>query len=228
MSKKYVKISWTENTVPISDKFNDAYYSSENGLLETNYVFIDGNRLHERLNHGFQIAELGFGTGLNFLASCAAWNNTSRNGKFNFVSFEGYPMSPLDLQKAHLPFPELAEYSHILQNKWEEIMAGIPVDFGFANLKVFIGDISKTLRTFNSEVDCWYLDGFAPNKNPEMWTEHILEMVALRTKAGGSFSSYTAAGHVRRTLQHVGFNVTRKKGFFKKKHMIQGIRICND
>ena len=66
-------------------------------------------------------------------------------------------------------------------------MAGIPVDFGFANLKVFIGDISKTLRTFNSKVDCWYLDGFAPNKNPEMWTEDILKMVALRTKAGGSF-----------------------------------------
>ena len=105
MSKKYVKISWKENTVPISDKFHDAYYSSENGLLETNYVFIDGNRLHERLNHGFQIAELGFGTGLNFLASCAARNTASRIGKFNFVSFEGYPISSLDLQKAHLPFP---------------------------------------------------------------------------------------------------------------------------
>ena len=105
MSKKYVKISWKENTIPISDKFNDAYYSSENGLLETNYVFIDGNRLHERLNHGFQTAELGFGTGLNFLASCAAWNTASRIGKFNFVSFEGYPISPLDLQKAHLPSP---------------------------------------------------------------------------------------------------------------------------
>jgi tRNA U34 5-methylaminomethyl-2-thiouridine-forming methyltransferase MnmC len=105
MSKKYVKISWKENTVPISDKFHDPYYSSENGLLETNYVFIDGNRLHERLNHGFQTAELGFGTGLNFLASCAAWNTASRIGKFTFVSFEGYPISPLDLQKAHLPSP---------------------------------------------------------------------------------------------------------------------------
>ena len=228
MSKKHVRLSWQNDTVPISDKFEDSYYSLENGLHEANYVFIDGNSLPNRLSHGFQVAELGFGTGLNFLATCAAWNKTSKTGKFNFVSFEGYPISNLDMRKAHLLFPELSEYAEILQTRWDEIIEGNLVDFGFVNLKVFIGDVSKTLKVFNSKVDCWYLDGFAPSKNPEMWADNILQMVALKTKPGGSFSTYTAAGHVRRTLEKVGFKVTRKKGFSKKRHMIHGTKICHD
>ena len=110
----------------------------------------------------------------------------------------------------------------------EEILEGNLVDFGFASLRVFTGDISSTLIEFNSEVDCWYLDGFAPRKNPEMWTDHILKLVALRTKNGGSFSTYTAAGHVRRSLELLGFEVIRQKGFSKKRHMIRGTKIAND
>ena len=102
------------------------------------------------------------------------------------------------------------------------------MDFGFASLRVFTGDISSTLIEFNSEVDCWHLDGFAPRKNPEMWTDHILKLVALRTKNGGSFSTYTAAGHVRRSLELLGFEVIRQKGFSKKRHMIRGTKIAND
>ena len=116
----------------------------------------------------------------------------------------------------------------MLQTRWDEIIEGNLVDFGYANLKVFVGDVSKTLKVFNSKVDCWFLDGFAPSKNPEMWEDNILQMVALKTKPGGSFSTYTAAGHVRRTLEKVGFEVTRKKGFSKKRHMIHGIKICDD
>jgi len=228
MSKKHVQLSWQNDTVPISKKFQDSYYSLENGLHEANYVFIDGNNLQKRLSHGFQIAELGFGTGLNFLATCAAWNKASKTGKFNFVSFEGYPISNSDLRKANLFFPELSEYAEMLQTRWDEIIEGNLVDFGYANLKVFVGDVSKTLKVFNSKVDCWFLDGFAPSKNPEMWEDNILQMVALKTKPGGSFSTYTAAGHVRRTLEKVGFEVTRKKGFSKKRHMIHGIKICDD
>ena len=153
MSKKHAQLSWQNDTVPISDKFEDSYYSLENGLHEANYVFIDGNSLQNRLSHGFQIAELGFGTGLNFLATCAAWEKASKTGKFNFVSFEGYPISNSDLRKAHLLFPELSEYAEILQTRWDEIIEGNLVDFGFANLKVFIGDVSKTLKVFNSKVD---------------------------------------------------------------------------
>ena len=228
MPKKYATVSWHDGTVPISDKFDDTYYSLENGLLEANYVFLDGNDLTNRLRHGFQIAELGFGTGLNFLATCAAWNKLSKTGKFDFVSFEGYPLSRLDLQKAHIFFPELSEYAGALQDRWEEILEGNLVDFGFASLQVITGDISNTLTEFNSKVDCWYLDGFAPSKNPEMWTDHILKLVALRTKHGGSFSTYTAAGHVRRSLELLGFEVIRQKGFSKKRHMIRGTKIAND
>ena len=152
MSKKHVQLSWQNGTVPISNKFEDSYYSLENGLHEANYVFIDGNSLQKRLSHGFQIAELGFGTGLNFLATCAAWNKASKTGKFNFVSFEGYPISNSDLRKANLLFPELSEYAEMLQTRWDEIIEGNLVDFGYANLKVFVGDVSKTLRMFNSKV----------------------------------------------------------------------------
>ena len=228
MPKKYATLSWHDETVPISDKFGDSYYSLENGLLEANYVFLEGNNLPKRLDHGFKIAELGFGTGLNFLATCAAWNKSSKTGKFDFVSFEGYPISRPDLQKAHIIFPELSEYAETLQDRWEEILEGNLVDFGFASLRVFTGDISNTLTEFNSKVDCWYLDGFAPSKNPEMWTDHILKLVALRTKHGGSFSTYTAAGHVRRSLELSGFEVIRQKGFSKKRHMIRGTKIAND
>ena len=111
---------------------------------------------------------------------------------------------------------------------WEEILEGNLVDFGFASLRVFTGDISNTLTEFNSKVDCWYLDGFAPSKNPEMWTDYILKLVALRTKHGGSFSTYTAAGHVWRSLELLGFEVIRQKGFSKKRHMIRGTKIAND
>ena len=228
MPKKYATVSWHDGAVPISDKFDDSYYSLENGLLEANYVFLDGNDLKKRLRHGFQIAELGFGTGLNFLATCAAWNKLSKTGKFDFVSFEAYPLSRLDIQKAHIFFPELSEYAGALQDRWEEILKGDLVDFGFASLRVFIGDISNTLTKFNSKVDCWYLDGFAPSKNPEMWTDYILELVSLKTKHGGSFSTYTAAGHVRRSLELLGFEVIRQKGFSKKRHMIRGTKIAND
>ncbi len=140
----------------------------------------------------------------------------------------GYPISRPDLRKAHILFPELSEYAETLQDRWEEILEGNLVDFGFACLRVFTGDISSTLIEFNSEVDCWYLDGFAPRKNPEMWTDHILKLVALRTKNGGSFSTYTAAGHVRRSLELLGFEVIRQKGFSKKRHMIRGTKIAND
>ncbi len=210
-------ISWIDGRVPRSCRFDDPYYSPQGGLAETRHVFLAGNGLPERFRPGFHIAELGFGTGLNALAAWAAWNASGMRGPLRFTSFEAFPIAPDDMARALAAFPELEELTRALLACWS---AG-PGSFTLPGLRltVITGDARRTLPAWPGRADAWFLDGFAPAKNPELWQPDLLEQVARHTRPGGSLATYTAAGRVRRALADAGFLVERRPGFGRKRHM---------
>ena len=214
-------VLWHDDGPPVSSLYDDPYYSLHDGLAETRHVFLDGNDLPDRLCDQFCVAELGFGTGLNALATCAAWHATGRPGRVDFVSFEAHPMPIEDMRRALAHWTELAPFSEPLCNAWGDGKRQILFDR--FSLHVIEGDATNTLPQWDGRADAWYLDGFSPAKNPALWTEDVLRAVAEHTKSGGTAATYSAAGHVRRALSEAGFTVTRTKGYAGKRHMTRAI-----
>ncbi len=204
MHNQPADIEWN-GPVPVSTKFDDPYFSLQNGLEETRHVFLAGNDLPERFSNGFHIAELGFGTGLNFLTAVQAFRDAGISGTLNYTSFEAYPMTKKDRDAA------LANFG------------GLPMDAiegaDDAKLTIIEGDARETLPSWQGQVDAWFLDGFSPAKNPELWEESLLHSVVDHLQPGGTLATYTAAGHVRRALQDAGMIVTRVPGYGRKRHM---------
>lgn len=211
--------------IPVSTRFDDPYFSLRGGLEETRHVFLRGNDLPARLCPGFHVAELGFGTGLNLLALAEI-----ADVGVSFTSFEAYPMDRADLCRAHAAFPELAPLSAALRAVWPECVtpfaqgARLRFSVGMVQATILLGDVRRTLPDWDGQADAWFLDGFSPAKNPEMWASSVMTEVARHTRSGGSFATYTAAGHVRRSLDAAGFDVTRAPGFAGKRHMSIGWR----
>ena len=214
------RITWRDGRVPVSDQFDDPYFSLEDGLEETRHVFLAGNDLPARFRDGFEVAELGFGTGLNFLVTWAAWEAAGCAGRFTFTSFEAFPMARADRAQSLAAFPDLAPYAAAL-TATPDLSAA---DLGPARLRVVTGDARVTLAQEKLSADAWFLDGFSPAKNPELWDETLMAEVARKTASGGTFATYTAAGHVRRSLEAAGFAVERTPGFGRKRHMSRGIK----
>ena len=206
-------LDWRDDGVPVSRRFDDPYFSLAGGLAETRYVFLAGNDLPVRLRPGFHVAELGFGTGLNLLALAAATDLPIR-----FTSFEGFPMTAAQLESAHAAFPELAGLAAELRAGWGASVFQV----GTIRAQVILGDARETLPAWDGRADAWFLDGFSPAKNPEMWGGALMDQVARHTAPGGTFATYTAAGHVRRALAAAGFAVERRPGFAGKRHMSVG------
>lgn len=212
------QLNWKDGQVPVSTRFDDPYFSLENGLAETRHVFLGGNDLPARLADGFQVAELGFGTGLNLLALAAACQGP---GVVGFTSFEAYPMAPADMARALAAFPELGPLAADLVATWGE--GARRFRLGNLAVEVIIGDARETLPGWNGRADAWFLDGFSPARNPDLWAPGLMAEVARHTAPGGTFATYTAAGHVRRGLEAAGFAVSRMPGFGRKRHMSAGI-----
>lgn len=206
-------LDWRDGGVPVSTRFDDPYFSLAGGLAETRHVFLDGNDLPARLVPGFHVAELGFGTGLNALALAQVAQVPVR-----MTSFEAYPMSTAQLAQAHAAFPELADLATQLRAGW----GGTQIQVGTVSLTVVLGDVRQTLPDWTGRADAWFLDGFSPAKNPQMWNPALMAQVGQHTADGGSFATYTAAGHVRRALSDAGFDVERRPGFGRKRHMSVG------
>lgn len=210
-------LDWRDGDVPVSRRFDDPYFSLDNGLAETRYVFLAGNDLPARFRDGFHIAELGFGTGLNLLATLDLWRASNQTGTLHFTSFEAFPMQADDMIRAQQAFPELAAIANDLAPFWAEGARHISLpDLRFTLVE---GDARRTLPTMPTPADAWFLDGFAPAKNPELWEPELLSQVAEKTAPNGTAATYTAAGHVRRALDAAGLNTTRIPGFGRKRHM---------
>ena len=211
------EIEWRDSAVPVSTRFDDPYFSLENGLAETAHVFLGGNALPERFRDGFQIAELGFGTGLNLLAALDLWRRSGQSGQLRFTSFEAFPMAAADMIAAQAAFPSLAGVSAELAPFWRADQT----EFSLPDLQfeMIAGDARETLTRWAGRADAWFLDGFSPAKNPEMWEPALMAEVGAHTAPGGTAASYTAAGFVRRGLAEAGFDVSRHAGFGRKRHM---------
>ena len=215
MTDQTAKLDWRDG-VPIATAFDDPYYSLDNGLAETAHVFLAGNDLPARFQDGFHVVELGFGTGLNFLATLQAFRAAGVVGKLHFTSCEAHPMTPEDRARALASFPDLP-LEALLGHNLNQPVTG--PDF---RLEVIYGDARETVSNLNVRADAWFLDGFAPAQNPELWEDDLLHAVAHHTAPGGTFATYTAVGRIRRTLAAAGFDVERIKGFNAKPHMTRG------
>ena len=211
------RVIWHPEGPPVSELYDDPYFSLQDGLAETQHVFLAGNGLPGRLRDGFHVAELGFGTGLNALAVWDAWRDCGKRGCVRFTSFEAHPMAVEPMARALANWPRLSDLAAQLCDAWGKGQR--EMDFGGFRLHVVVGDATETLPRWDGLADAWFLDGFSPAKNPALWTAEILTAVGARTAAGGTAATYSAAGHVRRNLAAAGFTVDRAPGFGRKRHM---------
>jgi tRNA U-34 5-methylaminomethyl-2-thiouridine biosynthesis protein MnmC, C-terminal domain len=234
-------LEFNNEGTPVSRDFDDVYFSNDNGLEETRYVFLGANRLPERfLSHDrphFVVAESGFGTGLNFLtlwqafAAFRAAHPEATLQRLHFISFEKFPLRSDDLRLAHQHWPELAEWADQLQAQWPLPFSGchrLLLDEGRVTLDLWFGDINELVDTLddslNEQVDAWFLDGFAPAKNPDMWTPTLFNAMARLARPDATLATFTSAGFVRRGLQEAGFSMQKSKGFGRKREMLTGQR----
>ncbi|OOF36431.1 bifunctional tRNA (5-methylaminomethyl-2-thiouridine)(34)-methyltransferase MnmD/FAD-dependent 5-carboxymethylaminomethyl-2-thiouridine(34) oxidoreductase MnmC [Rodentibacter rarus] len=234
---QYADIHFNEENTPISNQFDDVYFSNQDGLAETNYVFLQGNQLWERWlayeNAHFVIAETGFGTGLNFFAVTTLFRQFRHQfphaplKRLYFISFEKYPLKPTALRQAHLAYPQFAELSQHLQRYWQSPIKGCQrIHFEETTLDLWFGDVAENLPQLgdymNEQIDAWFLDGFAPSKNPDMWNENLYHLMYRFSKPQGTFATFTAASAVRKGLALAGFEVTKRQGFGKKRECLNG------
>ncbi|ORM69405.1 bifunctional tRNA (5-methylaminomethyl-2-thiouridine)(34)-methyltransferase MnmD/FAD-dependent 5-carboxymethylaminomethyl-2-thiouridine(34) oxidoreductase MnmC [Pantoea rwandensis] len=237
---EHAQLNWNDQGTPVSRAFDDVYFSNDNGLEETRYVFLNGNQIPVRFaEHSrdlFIVAESGFGTGLNFLTLWQAFDDFCNAHphatlkRLHFISCEKFPLTQTDLVAAHAHWPELAPWAEQLQQQWPQALPGcqrLLFNGGKVTLDLWLGDINALINTFDdslhAQVDAWFLDGFAPAKNPEMWTPELFAAMARLARPGGTLATFTAAGFVRRGLQEAGFTVAKRKGFGHKREMLTGV-----
>lgn len=220
-------ISWLDGDMPFSETFGDHYYSRQDGQAECRHVFMAGNRLPERWSESanFTVGELGFGTGLNFLETWQVWRARRGAGQLlHFVSFEAYPMEEAAIRRALSPWSDLSSLAERLLERWSSL-SGAPQGWDLddqTRLTIIVGDALDGVANWNGKANAWYLDGFAPSRNPGMWSSDLMHAVAGKTADGGTFASYTAAGWVRRNLEAAGFTVEKRPGHVGKREMICG------
>ena len=239
MTIQPAKIHFSDDGIPIASDFEDPYFTNSGGLQETQYVFIRNNQLSDRWLHWqqseFVIAETGFGTGLNFLAAWQTFTHFLDNNpnhtlqRLHFISTEKFPLTAKDLQQSLAKWPELASLAKQLLQQYPYLSEGchrLVFEQGKVILDLWLGDIHDSLPQWhNTEqglVDAWFLDGFAPSKNPHMWNDALFAQLARLSKQHATFATFTAAGIVKRGLTEAGFTVEKRTGFGQKRHMLAG------
>ena len=222
-----------KNNTLFSEEFDDLYSSSQGAVAECNHVFIKGNNLKERFenleeNSRFYIGEIGFGIGINFITTCMAWlNYVKQDQVLEFYSFDKYLFRLSDFRKLNDSYPELKEYIAELELNYPRNIQGvqkIPLFDGRIILNLIVGEIENTQKYIKlmNNVDAWYLDGFSPSKNPDLWSIKLLKYIYKSCHEETTFSTYTSSGLVKNNLTESGFNHKRTKGFLDKRHMLKG------
>lgn len=212
------------------ERFGDIFFSPEDGLAESRHVFLGGNLLPGRWagRRRFAVVETGFGTGLNFLAAWKMFTETAvPDAVLDYVSFERYPLTPAEIGRFLAPWAEeLGPYLDRLLAQYPLRIPGFHrVALGNARLTLVFGDVSETLPSLvvPRGIDAWFLDGFAPAKNPDMWSQALFDGMARLSAPGATAATFTAAGVVRRGLAAAGFAVEKKKGFGRKRDMTAAV-----
>lgn len=225
------ELVWQDG-LPESARFGDVYFSRENGLEETRYVFLGHNGLPGRFRdvppHGaFVVAETGFGTGLNFLATWQAWRESRPdNGSvLHFVSAERYPLTRDDLKRALALWPELGPLAGELLTNYPPLVRGLHrlvLDEGRVRLSLYFGDVVDAWENLTFTADAWFLDGFAPALNPGMWLDRAITLIRQHSRPGTTLATFTAVGRIRRALEDQGFEMRKTAGYGRKREMIAG------
>lgn len=226
---QHAELDWDANGQPQSRRYSDVYFSRASGLAETAHVFLQPNRLAERfaaLEQGQRlvIGETGFGTGLNFLCAWRLFEQQAQAGTYlHFVSVEKHPLKPEDLQRALALWPELDGHAQQLLEQYVAVNPGFQqFRFGPITLTLMVGDALECLSSLDARIDAWFLDGFAPAKNPDMWQPELFTQLARLSAPDATLATFTSAGVVRRGLLMAGFEVERIPGFGQKRESLQG------
>ncbi|MCF6219686.1 MAG: tRNA (5-methylaminomethyl-2-thiouridine)(34)-methyltransferase MnmD [Robiginitomaculum sp.] len=220
-------LSWSENGEPVAENFDDVYFSVDGGLAETKAVFLQGCGLPDAWQGArvFVIGEHGFGSGLNFLAAWALWLETAKSGqRLHFLSVEAFPLCIEQLRRALDKFPTLKPLADQLIAKWPDRVKGVHrLHFGAVVLTLFYTDIDHALVDMDARINAWFLDGFSPAKNPNMWSDKVFVQMAKLSAPLARVASFTVAGHVRRGLAAAGFTVEKKPGFGRKRERLEAV-----
>ncbi len=227
----HAQLDWDDQGLPRSRVFDDVYFSDLSGLDETRYVFLEQNALRERfaalpVGGRLVIGETGFGTGLNFLCAWQLFEQHAQPGaRLHFVSVEKYPLNAADLQRALALWPELKPFADQLLAQYVAIHPGfqrLVLAEGRVTVTLLIGDALDQLAQLDAQVDAWFLDGFAPAKNPDMWTAELFVELARLAAPDSTISTFTSTGWVRRLLNAAGFKMKRTPGIGHKWEILRG------
>lgn len=211
-----------------NEAFGDTYWSSDGGADETRHVFLSGNGLPARWagRERFVIVETGFGTGLNFLCTWQRWRETAAAGsRLHYIAVDRHPLRRDDLLRLHAERPELASLARLLAERYPPLLPGfhrVHLDGGRVALTLLWGEAAPMLAQLEARADAFFLDGFAPARNPDMWSEALFAQLARLAAPGASCATYTVAGEVRRALAAAGFEVEKRPGFGRKREMLAG------
>ena len=236
MKIRSARIRFLEGGIPFSEEFDDIYFSPEGGLAETEYVFLAGNDLPARWEsvRRFTLAELGFGTGLNFLTTLKHWDasrDLHPDGWLHFFSCELFPLTTKDHAQALAFFPELARFSELLLKRLPLPVHGLhTIDFPEfrTTLHLYLGSVENYLSETSFTADAWFLDGFAPSKNETMWGEQIGKGLDAHSRAGTTVATFSVAASAKLVLKSGDFTLSKRKGFGRKREMLVGVKPHRD
>ena len=220
-------VDWSGGA-PRSRRFDDVYFSAADGLAESRAVFLEGCGLPDtwRGRPSFSVGELGFGTGLNILALLQLWaRDRPRDARLHVFSVEAYPPSASDAAQALASWPELAELAGPLLDRWPRAAGAHRIEWPAlgAVLDVVVAEAAEALGGWDGRADAWFLDGFAPSRNPEMWRPEVLALVARRSASAARLATFTVAGAVRRGLEAAGFSVEKRPGHGRKRERLEAV-----
>ena len=222
------QLEFDPHGTPRSTQFEDTYYNPKDGLSESDHVFLGGCGLPDAWADSptFTVGETGFGTGLNFLATWQAWQNSSdRRQHLNYISVEGFPLSPEQLKASLRRWPELKPFANELFEKYPKHQPGYHRRF-FANgqitLSLLFGPVLPVLKSLDANVDAWFLDGFAPDRNPDMWPPDVFQEIARLCHPAARLATFTVSGQVRRDLEAAGFTLEKRSGWDSKREVLSG------
>lgn len=224
------RLRW-EDGVPVAEVFDDFYFNTDGGVEESEHVFLAGNQLEQRFQalqsqHTFVIGETGFGSGLNFFTTRKLWLRCApADAQLHYLAFEKYPLSLVDMETLLQHWPDITDCQNSFLQQYPPRQQGFHTlffDQGRVQLTLIIGDALEQLPQLQARVDAWFLDGFSPDKNPDLWQPALFQQLATKSRCGTTLATFTVARQVREGLKQAGFSLSKRSGFGRKREMLCG------